>query len=265
MLASGAALETPAHLREGDLIVSPPACATCFVHARRAPAGRGRTRRHRDAVRRTGIVTGWQPDLQRAAAVLWCARKTAARTSAGSRAFTETSRDRRWAGSWPICCSPWPCSEHVRRSRTPARPARRVTDARPSRAVAVHGTPGRGLDVQARSGHAAHRVRGTVQATVGMPLIQYLRTGGATEAVSAQGPAFSVAAHRGMTDTTKLHPPLQAHRRHRPASRAGATGGEMSATPLLESSNAKPARSALERGLLHRLGADGNDCAGSCS
>ena len=191
---SGAALETPLHLREGDLIVFPAGVrhllsATPDAHL---PDDAQRD----DTAMLCGeleFITGSGNPIFSALPAYFVVRS--GESSAGFRQLaamlTETSRDKRWGRqlvqnkladslfTMAVC-------EYVRRAERPRGLLAALTDARLSRALsAVHERPGEEWTIQSMAREAGMSRTAFAElfaTTVGMPPIQYLAHWRATEA-----------------------------------------------------------------------------------
>ena len=191
---SGETLETPVHLREGDLIVFPAGVrhllsATPDAHLP-------------DAVERgdTAMLCGELEFVTGAGNPIFSALPAhfVVRSNESSASFrqlasmlAETSRDRRWGRqlvqnkladslfTMAVC-------EYVRRAERPRGLLAALTDARLSRALsAVHERPGEEWTIQSMAREAGMSRTAFAElfaATVGMPPIQYLAHWRATEA-----------------------------------------------------------------------------------
>ena len=190
----GEALESPVHLREGDLIVFPAGVrhllsATPDAHL---PAG--------DAPGDTAMLCGELEFVTGSTNPIFSALPPwfVVRSTASSEAFrqlaamlAETSRDRRWGRqlvqnkladslfTLAVC-------EYVRRAEHPRGLLAALTDARLSRALsAVHERPGEDWTIQSMAREAGMSRTAFAElfaATVGTPPIQYLAHWRATEA-----------------------------------------------------------------------------------
>jgi AraC-like DNA-binding protein len=209
---SGETLETPVHLREGDLIVFPAGVrhllsATPDAHLP-------------DAVERgdTAMLCGELEFVTGAGNPIFSALPAhfVVRSNESSASFrqlasmlAETSRDRRWGRqlvqnkladslfTMAVC-------EYVRRAERPRGLLAALTDARLSRALsAVHERPGEDWTIQSMAREAGMSRTAFAElfaATVGMPPIQYLAHWRATEARRLLGDRrFSVARIAEMT------------------------------------------------------------------
>jgi len=191
---SGATLETPVHLREGDLIVFPAGVRHLLSSAPDAHLP--------DDVERddTAMLCGELEFITGAGSPIFSALPSyfvvrSAESSQGFRQLaamlTETSRDRRWGRqlvqnkladslfTMAVC-------EYVRRAEHPRGLLAALTDVRLSRALsAVHERPGEDWTIQAMAREAGMSRTAFAElfaATVGMPPIQYLAHWRATEA-----------------------------------------------------------------------------------
>jgi AraC-like DNA-binding protein len=209
---SGETLETPVHLREGDLIVFPAGVrhllsATPDAHLP-------------DAVERgdTAMLCGELEFVTGAGNPIFSALPAhfVVRSNESSASFrqlasmlAETSRDRRWGRqlvqnkladslfTMAVC-------EYVRRAERPRGLLAALTDARLSRALsAVHERPGEDWTIQSMAREAGMSRTAFAElfaATVGVPPIQYLAHWRATEARRLLGDRrFSVARIAEMT------------------------------------------------------------------
>jgi AraC-like DNA-binding protein len=209
---SGETLETPVHLREGDLIVFPAGVrhllsATPDAHLP-------------DAVERgdTAMLCGELEFVTGAGNPIFSALPAhfVVRSNESSASFrqlasmlAETSRDRRWGRqlvqnkladslfTMAVC-------EYVRRAERPRGLLAALTDAWLSRALsAVHERPGEDWTIQSMAREAGMSRTAFAElfaATVGMPPIQYLAHWRATEARRLLGDRrFSVARIAEMT------------------------------------------------------------------
>ena len=204
---SGAALETPVHLREGDLIVFPAGVRHLLSSTPDAHLP--------DEVERDDtamlcgeleFITGSTNPIFTALPPYFVVRS--AESSAGFRQLaamlTETSRDRRWGRqlvqnkladslfTMAVC-------EYVRRAERPRGLLAALTDVRLSRALAaVHERPGEDWTIQSMAqcaGMSRTAFAELFSATVGLPPIQYLAQWRATEARRLlKNRRFSVAA-----------------------------------------------------------------------
>ena len=204
---SGATLETPVHLREGDLIVFPAGVRHLLSSAPDAHLP--------DEVERDDtamlcgeleFITGSTNPIFTALPPYFVVRS--AESSAGFRQLaamlTETSRDRRWGRqlvqnkladslfTMAVC-------EYVRRAERPRGLLAALTDVRLSRALAaVHERPGEDWTIQSMAqcaGMSRTAFAELFSATVGLPPIQYLAQWRATEARRLlKNRRFSVAA-----------------------------------------------------------------------
>jgi AraC-like DNA-binding protein len=209
---SGATLETPVHLREGDLIVFPAGVRHLLSSAPDAHLP--------DEVERDDtamlcgeleFITGSTNPIFTALPPYFVVRS--AESSAGFRQLAamlaETSRDRRWGRqlvqnkladslfTMAVC-------EYVRRAERPRGLLAALTDVRLSRALsAVHERPGEDWTIQSMAREAGMSRTAFAElfaATVGMPPIQYLAHWRATEARRLLGDRrFSVARIAEMT------------------------------------------------------------------
>ena len=191
---SGATLETPVHLREGDLIVFPAGVRHLLSSAPDAHLPDDVERD--DTAMLCGeleFVTGSGNPIFNALPPYFVVRST--ESSEGFRQLaamlTETSRDRRWGRqlvqnkladslfTMAVC-------EYVRRAEHPRGLLAALTDVRLSRALsAVHERPGEDWTIQAMAREAGMSRTAFAElfaATVGMPPIQYLAHWRATEA-----------------------------------------------------------------------------------
>jgi AraC-like DNA-binding protein len=209
---SGETLDTPVHLREGDLIVFPAGVrhllsATPDAHL---PDGVERG----DTAMLCGeleFVTGAGNPIFSALPAHFVVRSS--ESSDGFRQLAamlaETSRDKRWGRqlvqnkladslfTMAVC-------EYVRRAGQPRGLLAALTDARLSRALsAVHERPGEDWTIQSMAREAGMSRTAFAElftATVGMPPIQYLTHWRATEARRLLGDRrFSVARVAEMT------------------------------------------------------------------
>ena len=209
---SGAALETPVHLREGDLIVFPAGVrhllsSTLDAHL----PGEGERDDTAMLCGELEFVTGAGNPIFSALPPYFVVRSEDSSENFRRLAamLTETSRDRRWGRqlvqnkladslfTMAVC-------EYVRRAEHPRGLLAALTDARLSRALsAVHERPGEDWTIQAMAREAGMSRTAFAElfaATVGMPPIQYLAHWRATEARRLlKDRRFSVARIAEMT------------------------------------------------------------------
>ena len=209
---SGAALETPVHLREGDLIVFPAGVRHLLSSTPDAHLP------GEDECDYTAMLCGELEFVTGAGNPIFSALPPyfVVRSEDSSENFrrlaamlTETSRDRRWGRqlvqnkladslfTMAVC-------EYVRRAEHPRGLLAALTDARLSRALsAVHERPGEDWTIQAMAREAGMSRTAFAElfaATVGMPPIQYLAHWRATEARRLlKDRRFSVARIAEMT------------------------------------------------------------------
>ena len=191
---SGAALETPVHLREGDLIVFPAGVRHLLSSA--PDAHLPDTVERDDTAMLCGeleFITGSTNPIFSALPPYFVVRSQDSSENFRQLAamLIETSRDRRWGRqlvqnkladslfTMAVC-------EYVRRAERPRGLLAALTDVRLSRALsAVHEHPGEEWTIQAMAREAGMSRTAFAElfaATVGMPPIQYLAHWRATEA-----------------------------------------------------------------------------------
>ena len=209
---SGAALETPVHLREGDLIVFPAGVRHLLSSTPDAHLpGEGECDDTAMLCGELEFVTGAGNPIFSALPPYFVVRSEDSSENFRRLAamLTETSRDRRWGRqlvqnkladslfTMAVC-------EYVRRAEHPRGLLAALTDARLSRALsAVHERPGEDWTIQAMAREAGMSRTAFAElfaATVGMPPIQYLAHWRATEARRlVKDRRFSVARIAEMT------------------------------------------------------------------
>ena len=185
---SGATLETPVHLREGDLIVFPAGVRHLLSSSADAHLPTPAEIEPDDTAMLCGeleFITGTSNPIFNALPAYFVVRSDA--SSDGFRQLaamlTETSRDRRWGRqlvqnkladslfTMAVC-------EYVRCADRPRGLLAALTDARLSRALAaVHERPGEDWTIQSmaqRAGMSRTAFAELFTATVGSPPIQYL-------------------------------------------------------------------------------------------
>ena len=191
---SGAALETPVHLREGDLIVFPAGVRHLLSSTPDAHLpGEGERDDTAMLCGELEFVTGAGNPIFSALPPYFVVRSEDSSENFRRLAamLTETSRDRRWGRqlvqnkladslfTMAVC-------EYVRRAEHPRGLLAALTDARLSRALAaVHERPGEDWTIQSmaqRANMSRTAFAELFAATVGLPPIQYLANWRATEA-----------------------------------------------------------------------------------